>query len=218
MRIHKEGYKIILVTFGVIAVTLFFIDWFLPHQTPVHYFIYLAALLFFVFIVRFFRNPERVVIEDESLILCPADGKIVFIDEVDENEYFKDKRLQVSVFMSPLNVHKNWYPLKGVVQFYKYHPGKFLVAWHPKSSELNERTTVVVHNSKHGPVLIRQIAGAVAQRIVCNAKLNTAVHQGDELGFIKFGSRVDLFLPPGTKIEVKYNQKVTGNVTVIGRF
>jgi phosphatidylserine decarboxylase len=218
MRVHKEGYKIILVVFIVLVLAIAIMDWFLPHQTKFHYFLYFALFLFFIFIVRFFRNPNRPVLDNGNVILAPADGKIVVIDEVEEKEYFKDKRLQVSVFMSPMNVHKNWYPIKGTVKFYKYHPGKFLVAWHPKSSDLNERTSVVVESPQNQTILIRQIAGAVAQRIVCYAKVNAVVNQGEELGFIKFGSRVDLFLPLGTKIDVVKNQKVTGNVSVIGRF
>jgi phosphatidylserine decarboxylase len=218
MRIHKEGYKIILVVFVFLTVTLAIVDWFLPQQTFFHFLLYFAVFIFFLFILRFFRNPKRPVVHNENVILAPADGKIVVIEEVVEKEFFKDKRLQVSVFMSPLNVHKNWFPVKGTVKFVKYHPGKFLVAWHPKSSDLNERTTVVVARPQNQSILIRQIAGAVAQRIVCYARPNTAVNQGEELGFIKFGSRVDLFLPLGTKIEVIKNQKVTGNVTVIGRF
>jgi len=218
MRIHKEGYKIILVVFVILVLAIAITDWFLPHQTQLHYLFYILLLLFFIFIVRFFRNPKRPVLDNENVILAPADGKIVVIDEVEEKEYFKDRRLQVSVFMSPMNVHKNWYPIKGTVKFYKYHPGKFLVAWHPKSSDLNERTSVVVESPQNQTILIRQIAGAVAQRIVCYAKVNAIVNQGEELGFIKFGSRVDLFLPPETKIDVVKNQKVKGNVSVIGRF
>jgi len=218
MRIHKEGYKIILVVFVVLTITLALVDWFLPQQTIFHFLMYITVFIFFLFILRFFRNPKRPVLHNENVILSPADGKIVVIEEVVENEYFKDRRLQVSVFMSPLNVHKNWFPVQGTVKFVKYHPGKFLVAWHPKSSDLNERTTVVVARPQNQSILIRQIAGAVAQRIVCYARPNTAVNQGEELGFIKFGSRVDLFLPLGTKIEVIKYQKVTGNVTVIGRF
>ena len=218
MRIHKEGYKIILVVFVVLTITLAIIDWFLPQQTYFHFVFYIAVFVFFIFVLRFFRNPKRLVLYNENVILAPADGKIVVIDEVEEKEYFKDRRLQVSVFMSPMNVHKNWYPIKGTVKYFKYHPGKFLVAWHPKSSDLNERTTVVVESPLHQTILIRQIAGAVAQRIVCYARPNDIVNQGDELGFIKFGSRVDLFLPLGTKIEVSLNQKVKGNITVIGRF
>ena len=218
MRIHKEGYKIILVVFIVLTITIAIIDWFLPLQTIFHLALYFVVILFFIFILRFFRDPDRPVIKNDNVILAPADGKVVVIDEVEEKEYFKDRRLQVSIFMSPMNVHKNWYPVDGTVKFYKYHPGKFLVAWHPKSSDLNERTTVVVQSTANGPILIRQIAGAVAQRIVCYAKPDTAVNQGDELGFIKFGSRVDLFLPLKTKIEVSKNQKVIGNVTVVGRF
>lgn len=218
MRVHKEGYKIIVIVFVVLLLALLFINYYLPEQTPVHYFIYLASFFFFVFIVRFFRNPYRELLMDNNVIYSPADGKVVVIEESFENEYFKDKRLQVSIFMSPMNVHKNWYPVSGKVDFYKHHSGKFLVAWHPKSSDLNERTTVVIEKDDGTKILVRQIAGAVAQRISCYAKTAKTVTQGHELGFIKFGSRVDLFLPLDTKILVSKGQKVTGNFTVIGEF
>jgi len=218
MRVHKEGYKIIFIVFIVLLLSLFFINYYIPEQTSVHYFIYFSTFLFFVFVVRFFRNPYRQLELDSRKIFAPADGKVVVIDEVYENEYLKDKRMQVSIFMSPLNVHKNWYPVSGEVEFYKHHSGRFLVAWHPKSSDLNERTTVVIEKDNQTKILVRQIAGAVAQRISCYAKTAKTVTQGHELGFIKFGSRVDLFLPLDTKILVTKGQKVTGNVTVIGEF
>jgi phosphatidylserine decarboxylase len=218
MRVHKEGYKIIFIVFIVLLLSLMFINYYLPDQTPGHYFIYLFSFFFFVFIVRFFRNPYRRLELDNKIIYAPSDGKVVVIDEVYENEYFKDKRLQISIFMSPINVHKNWYPVSGRVDFYKHHSGRFLVAWHPKSSDLNERTTVVIEKDDGTKILVRQIAGAVAQRISCYAKTAKTVTQGHELGFIKFGSRVDLFLPLEAKILVTKGQKVTGNVTVIGEF
>jgi len=218
MRVHKEGYKIIFIVFVVLLLSLLFINYYIPEQTPVHYFIYFSAFLFYVFIVRFFRNPYRELEIDSKKIYAPSDGKVVVIEEVFEGEYLKDKRLQVSIFMSPMNVHKNWYPVSGQVEFYKHHSGRFLVAWHPKSSDLNERTTVVIQKDDHTKILVRQIAGAVAQRISCYAKTAKTVTQGHELGFIKFGSRVDLFLPLNTKILVAKGQKVTGNVTVIGEF
>jgi phosphatidylserine decarboxylase len=216
-RIHKEGYKTISVIFVTLVVAYAIINYFLPQQTIFHYFLYLSGFVFFLLIVRFFRDPERPLIINDSILTAPADGKIVVIKEADEKVYFHEKRIQVSIFMSPTNVHKNWYPVSGKTVFYKHHPGRFLVAWHPKSSELNERTTTVVETKTYGPVLIRQIAGAVAQRIICYAQPGAKVKQGEELGFIKFGSRVDVFLPLGTKILVKKNQMVRGNITPIAR-
>jgi phosphatidylserine decarboxylase len=215
MKIHKEGYQTIALVFVVIALTVFFVNYFNPSQTIIHYLLYLIGFAFFLFIVRFFRNPHRPVSIDDSILISPADGKVVLIEEVEETEYFKDRRLQVSIFMSPNNVHKNWYPFSGIVKYYRHHPGKFLVAWHPKSSELNERTTVVLERKDTTKILMRQIAGAVAQRISCYAAEGKQVKQGEELGFIKFGSRVDIFLPLGTTLKVAKNQKVSGCVDVI---
>jgi phosphatidylserine decarboxylase len=166
-------------------------------------------------ILQFFRNPVRTVEINDNHIIAPVDGKVVVIEEVFEGEYFKDKRLQVSIFMSPINVHVTRYALNGIVKFSKYHPGKFLVAWHPKASEENERTTIVIENQVFGEVLYRQIAGALARRIVNYAKEGMQVTQGTDAGFIKFGSRVDLFLPLGTKINVKLNDKAIGGKTII---
>ena len=175
----------------------------------------IATLVFLIIILQFFRNPKRTVILNENQILAPVDGKVVVIEEVYEGEYFKDKRLQISIFMSPINVHVTRYGLSGIVKFSKYHPGKFLVAWHPKASEENERTTVVVENSTFGAVLYRQIAGALARRIVNYAQEGMQVVQGTDAGFIKFGSRVDLFLPLGTPVNVVLNQKAIGGKTII---
>jgi phosphatidylserine decarboxylase len=166
----------------------------------------------------FSEVPKKVVSPQDGLILCPADGKVVVIEETEENEYFHDKRIQVSIFMSPVNVHVNRNPISGLVTFFKYHPGKFLVAWHPKSSTDNERTTVVVKDKAGREVLFRQIAGALARRIVWYVKEKDEVVQGNEFGFIKFGSRVDLFLPLGTEINVNIGDKVTGAKTIIGKF
>jgi len=174
-----------------------------------------VSILFFLLIIQFFRNPKRPTQLNDATVVSPVDGKVVVIEEVMENEYFKDKRLQVSIFMSPINVHVTRHPIGGLVKFSKYHPGKFLVAWHPKSSEENERTTVVVENNQAGEVLYRQIAGALAKRIVNYAVEGQEVVQGSDSGFIKFGSRVDVFLPVGTKINVKLNEKVKGGVSVI---
>lgn len=218
MRIHKEGYSTIVIIFLVLAAAIFSVNYFNPNQTLFHYFLYVIALVFFSFIIRFFRDPERPVKPNDSVLLCPADGKVVVIEETQETEYFKDRRLQVSIFMSPNNVHKNWYPSTGTVKYYRHHPGRFLVAWHPKSSELNERTTVVIERADKTKILMRQIAGAVAQRICCYAQEELPIAQGQELGFIKFGSRVDLFLPLGTKVLLEKNQKVRGNVDVVANF
>jgi phosphatidylserine decarboxylase len=176
----------------------------------------LLSVIILVLVLQFFRNPKRNTLHNESHIISPVDGKVVVIEEVFEKEYFKDKRLQVSIFMSPLNVHVTRYAISGLVVFSKYHPGKYLVAWHPKSSELNERTTVVVENKTLGQILYRQVAGAVARRIVNYAKVGDEVIQGTDAGFIKFGSRVDLFLPLGTKIKVEKNEVVKGGQDCIG--
>jgi phosphatidylserine decarboxylase len=218
MKIHREGYQTIVLIIITIGIAIYLINYYNPVQSPVHYLFYLASIVFLGFIIRFFRDPHREVVKNDTILLSPADGKVVVIDEAVETEYFKDKRLQVSIFMSPNNVHKNWYPSCGTVEYYRHHPGKFLVAWHPKSSELNERTTVVVKRNDGVEILLRQIAGAVAQRISCYAEEGKKIEQGQELGFIKFGSRVDIFLPVGTKIKVEKNQKVTGCSDIIAQF
>jgi phosphatidylserine decarboxylase len=215
IRIHKEGIMIILVVFLLVTSVNLLISW-LVHNSWLQSVIVIISVGFLLMVVWFFRNPTRAVLPDDSLILSAADGKVVVIEEVIEKEYFKDKRIQVSVFMSPLNVHANRYPISGIVDYFRYHPGKYLVAWHPKSSELNERSTVVIKSAQGREILVRQIAGAVARRIVSYAEEGKQVMQGDELGFIKFGSRVDLFLPADTKIRVKIGDKAVGNVTVIG--
>lgn len=214
LHFHKEGAKIILVTCVLtVAVVLladqFIVEFWLKKGLQVF------ALFFLIIILQFFRNPKRDMLSGDHQIIAPVDGKVVVIEEVYESEYFKDKRVQVSIFMSPINVHVTRYPVSGKVNFSKYHPGKFLVAWHPKASEENERTTIVVENKVFGEILYRQIAGALAKRIVNYAVEGTEVVQGEDAGFIKFGSRVDLFLPLGTKVEVKLNQKAKGNKTII---
>lgn len=217
MKIHREGIATIIIIFLLLGLAAFFINYFNPQQTPVHYFLYFSSIVFFGFIIRFFRDPLRTVEPDDTVLISPADGKVVVIEEAEETEYFKDHRLQVSIFMSPNNVHKNWYPSNGIIKYYRHHPGKFLVAWHPKSSELNERTTVVIERKDKIEILVRQIAGAVAQRISCYAGEGMKITQGEELGFIKFGSRVDIFLPLGTKVLVKKNQKVSGCEDIIAK-
>lgn len=211
---HKEGQKIILVTFllvaGIVLLAHYFIglDW-------LRYLVQIGALVLLVLIMQFFRNPKRLVTPNFNQILAPVDGKVVVIEEVEETEYFKDKRRQISIFMSPLNVHVTRYPVSGTIKYSKYHPGKYLVAWHPKSSTENERTTVALNTPKFGDLLYRQIAGAVARRIVNYAEEGESVTQGTDAGFIKFGSRVDLFLPLDCNISVEIGQKVVGARTVI---
>ena len=212
---HKEGQTIIFITLIIVGSLFLVMDSIgIPWLVKT---LQIGLLFVLILILQFFRNPKRNIQPDDAHVISPVDGKIVVIEEVIESEYFKDKRLQVSVFMSPINVHVTRYPIGGKVLFSKYHPGKYLVAWHPKSSELNERTTVVVENSKFGIVLYRQIAGFLARRIVNYAKKDQNVVQGNDAGFIKFGSRVDLFLPLGTKLDIKLNQKVRGGETVIAK-
>jgi len=209
---HKEGYTIIIISFIIIVVIILGLDHYaIKYDLAIKIFL----LIVFVLILQFFRNPKVQTNSNKNYILSPVDGKIVIIDKVYEPEFFKDERLQVSIFMSPLNVHVTRYPISGKVVFSKYHPGKYLVAWHPKSSTKNERTTIVVENKTFGKILYRQIAGAVAKRIVNYAKISENVIQGEDAGFIKFGSRIDLFLPLNTEVNVKVNQKVKGGITVI---
>ena len=211
---HKEGTKTILLGIIFTAVVLLISDN-LIDIIWLKKAIQISVFLLLIIILQFFRNPKRTTITDENHILAPVDGKVVVIEEVYEGEYFKDKRLQISIFMSPINVHVTRYALSGIVKFSKYHPGKFLVAWHPKASEENERTTVVIENNTFGAVLYRQIAGALARRIVNYAEEGMQVVQGTDAGFIKFGSRVDIFLPLGTPINVVLNQKAIGGKTII---
>lgn len=211
---HKEGHPSILITLFVV-VALFLGAEYITSNQIIQYIIYGVALFLLVIILQFFRNPKRYTAQNDNHIIAPVDGKVVVIEEVFEKEYFNDKRLQVSIFMSPINVHVTRYALSGLVKFSKYHPGKFLVAWHPKASEENERTTIVVENETFGEILYRQIAGALARRIVNYAKEGTQVVQGTDAGFIKFGSRVDLFLPLNTKLDIKLNDVVKGGETII---
>ncbi|MCF7567215.1 phosphatidylserine decarboxylase family protein [Sabulilitoribacter arenilitoris] len=211
---HKEGHKIIFITLIIIVASFLLVDSFIT-AAWLRTLVLILLLGFFILILQFFRNPKRRTSFNDKHVVSPVDGKVVVIEEVFEKEYFKDKRLQVSVFMSPINVHVTRYPIGGHVIYSKYHPGKYLVAWHPKASEENERTTVVVENEAYGKVLYRQIAGALAKRIVNYAKQNNKAVQGADSGFIKFGSRVDLFLPLNTKINVQLNQKVRGGESVI---
>ena len=213
---HKEGTQSILFGTLFTAIVLLLADNFIDTNW-IKMGIQIITLLFLIIILQFFRNPQRTFTLNENQILSPVDGKVVVIEEVFESEYFKDNRLQVSIFMSPINVHVTRYALSGLVKFSKYHPGKFLVAWHPKASEENERTTVVIENKTFGAVLYRQIAGALARRIVNYAEEGMQVIQGTDAGFINVGSRVDLFLPIGTPINVVLNQKAIGGKTIIAR-
>ena len=211
---HKEGSKIILITLLLVVGIIFLTDEFVAINW-LRTILYLFALVILVLVLQFFRNPTRVADNSDNHILAPVDGKVVVIEEVYEPEYFKDKRLMVSIFMSPINVHVTRYCVNGIVKYSKYHPGKYLVAWHPKASEENERTTVVIDNRVYGEILYRQIAGALARRIVNYAQAGMRVTQGDDAGFIKFGSRVDIYLPLGTEVNVKLGEVAVGNKTVI---
>ena len=211
---HKEGHKIILLTFITVVTITLLLDYFsINHKTYIQIFLIIQLII----VLQFFRNPKRITNFGDNNIVSPVDGKVVVIEEVFEPEYFKEKRIQVSIFMSPINVHVTRYPIGGQVTYSKYHPGKYLVAWHPKSSTENERTSIVIKNENCGEILYRQIAGALAKRIVNYAKESSYVNQGDDAGFIKFGSRVDLFLPLDTKINVSLNQKVKGAEDIIAK-
>ena len=212
---HKEGYQIIMTSFVLAAIIAVGAEYKIENPYVVKLGLQLFALIQLILVLQFFRNPKRVTPLNENHLIAPVDGKVVIIQKVYEKEYFKDQRLQVSIFMSPINVHVTRYTMSGKVTFSKYHPGKYLVAWHPKSSELNERTTIVLENKTFGEVLYRQIAGALARRIVNYAEEGMEVVQGTDAGFIKFGSRVDLFLPLGTPLDVALNDVVKGGVQTI---
>jgi phosphatidylserine decarboxylase len=215
MTLHKEGRSIVALLF-VVFLAINLLVYFLISANPfVTYILGAVSFLIFLFVVRFFRKPSRVLITDDNTIYAPADGTVMVIEETNEDEYFKDKRIQVSVFMSVWNVHINWFPISGIIKYFKYHPGKFLVARLPKSSTENERTSVVIEDKNKRQILVRQIAGIVARRIICYAKEEKEVNQNTEMGFIRFGSRVDLFLPLDSKIHVKLGQKTTGTQTVV---
>lgn len=218
MKFHREGIPSLILTLIVVAIINGITHYFCADYAIVLWLGYLLSAFLLITILQFFRNPSRNIVINDNNIIAPADGKVVVIEEVTETEYFNDKRLQISIFMSPINVHVNRYPLSGVVKYSKYHPGLFLVAWHPKSSTDNERTTVVVEHKNGAKVLFRQIAGALARRIVKYAKEGDTAVQGNEFGFIKFGSRVDILLPTNIKVKVNLEQKVRGGETVIATF
>ncbi|RIV18299.1 phosphatidylserine decarboxylase family protein [Fibrisoma montanum] len=216
MRLHREGYTIMLTT-GLVLLALNLLAYFylFSSQPTAIVVLLVASLILFGLVVQFFRVPNRQLTVAESQVIAPADGTIVVIEETEESEYFKERRRQISIFMSPLNVHVNRNPVTGIIRYFKYYPGKYLVAWHPKSSTENERTTIVIQLANGVEVLLRQIAGAVARRIVWYVKENQPVEQGTELGFIKFGSRVDVFLPLDAEVKVKIGDRTKGGVTVL---
>ncbi|MDC0249573.1 phosphatidylserine decarboxylase family protein [Flavobacteriales bacterium] len=214
MRLHKEGYKSLRNEIIILIILAYFSQ---TTESQVIDSIFIVMLFIFSITLNFFRIPNRIFERRNGVVYAPCDGKVVVIEETNEDEFYKDKRIQVSVFMSPLNVHNQLYPISGSVKYTKYHPGKFLVAWHPKASTDNERSTIVLENDKIS-ILCRQIAGAVARRIITYPKAEDKVDVADELGFIKFGSRVDLFLPLGTKINTKIKEQVTGGKSIIALY
>ena len=215
MTIHREGFPSIAISAGVfIVINLLSFTFISAHLPLLAWFIFLVTLFLVLFMISFFRIPNRKLTEDGGVVVCPADGKVVVIEETEEVEYYQDKRIQVSIFMSPANVHVNRNPISGEVLYSRYHAGKYLVAWHPKSSTENERHSVVLSNGRTS-ILVKQIAGAMARRIVNYLSVGQKVEQSREMGFIKFGSRVDVLLPPGTIINVQIGQKVQGGVTVL---
>jgi len=215
MTIHKEGKATIILTIIFSFILIFISHFFFPEIIIAHWFAYILSGFLLIVVLQFFRSPKRNWVQDDSKIIAPADGKVVVIEETVESEFLKDKRLQISIFMSPINVHVNRYPAGGIVKYVKYHPGKFLFAWDPKSSTDNERSTIVLETKNNVHVLFRQIAGALARRIVYYCKEGNEVSQSEQFGFIKFGSRVDIFLPVGSKILVEKNQVVKGGITAI---
>ncbi|GAB4326350.1 MAG: phosphatidylserine decarboxylase family protein [Bacteroidales bacterium] len=217
MEIHKEGYPVILLVLFLLLALIMLVNIIAPDQTVYHRLLYLSSVLFLFFVARFFRHPKRTVISDPDVVYSGADGKVVVIEEVIEKEFFEGPRKQVSVFMSPYDVHVNWIPVSGRIIFFRHHYGSYLIASKPKSSSENERTSMVIETEKGDKLMFRQIAGTVARRIVCYCKEGKFVNQGQEMGIIKFGSRFDFFLPLDYIIEVKLGQKVTGNQTVIAR-
>lgn len=217
MKLHKEGKNIIIIAFFLVAVLTFVLLYLGPDFLYYHISILLASIIFYIYIVRFFRVPNREFINEEGAIFAPADGEVVVIEKIFEDEYIKENCIQISIFMSPLNVHINWFSLSGKVRYVKHHPGKYLVAWHPKSSTLNERTSICIENTNQQLIMMRQVAGAVARRIICYAKPGMEVKQNEELGFIKFGSRVDIYLPENAQTLVHLKEKVVGGRTIIAR-
>jgi phosphatidylserine decarboxylase len=217
MTIHREGYKILISTLIILLALNLAVIYGLPGNTTLHTVVLISSVVVFLMILQFFRSPRRLTPFDANHIIAPADGKVVVIEEVVEEEYFKARRRQISIFMSPINVHVNRSPVDGVVQYFKYHAGKYLVAWHPKSSTENERTTIVIKSQNDVEILFRQIAGALAKRIVWYVKEGQPIQQGAEFGFIKFGSRVDVFIPLDATVTVSIGEKTRGGQTVIAK-
>ena len=215
MKIHNEGYPTIILVIAILLIAVFVFQVFLPEAEIIRYWVLTPLIILLIVVLQFFRSPSRQIVPDALAVLSPADGKVVVVEEAIENEFFKKPMLQVSIFMSPFNVHVNRYPVAGQVVYQKYHPGKFLVAWHPKSSELNERTSIGFETQSKQRVFMRQVAGLLARRIVCYSKEGMKVKQGEELGFIKFGSRCDIFLPLDAKVNVKMGDKVKGGLSKI---
>jgi phosphatidylserine decarboxylase len=215
MTIHKEGTATISITIVSLLIINGLVRYFLPEITWLHTLLLGVSIVFFLIILQFFRKPTRIATQNSTHVIAPCDGKVVVIEEVVESEYFKGPRRQISIFMSPINVHINWNPIGGIVKYFRYHPGKYLVAWHPKSSTENERTTTVIEAPNGVEVLFRQVAGALAKRIVWYVSEQQQVAQGSEMGFIKFGSRVDIYLPLDAEIKVNLEQKTTGNKTIL---
>lgn len=215
MTIHKEGRTLLFVLLIVLVGIIWAFDYFFPEATLLRNIVVSVALIFYLIILQFFRSPIFTVKKNQTQVLAPADGKVVVIEEAEETEYLKGKRKQISIFMSPINVHVNRMPVGGSVSYYRYHPGKYLVAWHPKSSTENERTTVVTRMDNGVEILFRQIAGALARRIKCYVTEGQQLEQGQEFGFIKFGSRVDIFLPLDAIVNVRMGDKTTGGKTII---
>jgi len=215
MIIHKQGIKIIVFFVVLLTIINFLVIHFLPEKKILKITVNIISILVLTQLLIFFRNPKRKVIENDAFVFSPADGKVVVVEKVKDPEYFDDERIQISVYMNIFNVHKNWIPISGKVSYLKYHKGKYLMAHNPKSSTMNERNSVVIKTDKNSEILVRQIAGLIARRIVCNVTTNEIVKQDNELGFIKFGSRLDVFLPLNSKINVKLGDKVVGGLTVL---
>ena len=218
MTLHKEGRSIVALFFVVLLAINLLVYFFISANPIVSYVLGTVSFLIFLFVVRFFRKPSRVLITDDNTIYAPADGTVLVIEETNEDEYFKDKRIQISIFMSVWDIHINWFPISGIIKYFKYHPGKFLVARLPKSSIENERTSVVIEDKNKRQILVRQIAGIIARRIIFYAKEEKQVDQNTEMGFIRFGSRVDVFLPTDAKIHVELGQKTKGTQTIVATF
>ncbi len=215
MTIHREGFGIIVLALVALAGLNVLFYWSLINYIWIAHILLGASIIFFFLIVQFFRLPKRNPVLDDNKVVAPSDGKVVVIEEITEPEFFNDKRIQLSIFMSPLNVHAQWFPIPGFVKYFRYHPGKYLVAWHPKSSTENERTTIVVERNDGKQVMFRQIAGAVARRIKFYSKEGDTAQQGQNCGFIKFGSRIDVILPPDARVLVDLEQKTIGSETIL---